>query len=1610
MSDTESIQSETSGRSPLVKWIRRVLFIILALLILGIMLLQFSPVQTWLSTKVTKYISEATNTTVTAERLKISPFDGIILQNFNVVDQQNDTIFYAGALNISLRKNLFHLLRNEIDLSYVGIKNLRLNIITETGESRSNLQKFLDNLSTSPSKKSAGPKMNFNVKDVDLSNLDIKFHNQNKGKVENIFLKSGTLDINYIDMGCNEYDINSAIFDEPVFRSHIYEFDCSPSDELAIDQIESTKAEVPDTESQPLTLTLREIVIKDGRFEKSNDLIIPEQRFKEYLDYNNFSFERINMLLEDFSLRNNSDVFAKLKTLSAVDNTGFVIRDIKSDTIIISPTSAELLGYTIEMGKTTIKDRLKFSFADFGAFSEFTDKVIIQSEFKDTRIFMDDLVHFIKSLSKVPFVVNNGKEIIEVNGRYFGKVNNLAGRDVDIKMGSKLSLAGSFNTRNLLDPDNTVLNIRLDRFDTSMKKIKMILPSFNLPPTFYKLGSIHFTGRFDGYIEDFVAYGKLKSDVGAAEMDMRLDITQGTNKANYSGTLNLQNFNMGLWSGNPDLGLVNFNSKVEDGKGLTLNTVKADLAATVKSLSFKKYEYKNFILDGKIDKNTFNGVFKIEDNNVDFVFDGSFEYLNNQAFLNFKSEVKRLDLQALNLSKVPLSFKANMDINLTGSNLNDFTGTLDINDLDMVSKDSAYNMKKISIISRNSIKGGKELKVDSDLGQIMIEGQYDIPNIVKSIKKIIRTNYPYITKNWKEDIVAGNTVQKFDFNINLTHSKNYLSLLGLYDSYFRKLDIKGRIDTYKNELSLASGIPFFKIKKDSLQDLQLLMTSNNSSGDILVHIDSTFAAGKRFNPIDLQTHLSGDTVNFELTTEKLIDSLENFDIRGQLIPHSKGYNLTLSDNLLVMLGTRWNIDPKNNVVLGNNYFSMDNMILSDGSRRIQLDDINNNKGVSLDIGHFDMDIINSVIKYDKMKLGGLTNVGFKINDVFQKEKEISCNINIPSFTINGDPYGILNIDLSKSKTLPVDAHISIGEFLDIKGTYDDKEKILDSKIKLKDAPMTILQYLLKDGIKDTDGYIDADLSISGPVKDLNIKGDGMVNKGKTTLVYTGVTYYFDKQKLKLTNTAIDLNGAQITDQNGNAGTIKGGLTHNRFKSFGVNASISGNNVVGLNTTKADNPDYYGYGVGQLSAEFIGLFEKVDMKINAVTGPGTRLFIPVDNSQTSINESFIKFVTKDKKGQPVLKKPFVVGGINIEMAITITPDADLSLIFNEAKGDIIKGKGRGNLKIDITRQGDFEIFGDYEIEQGEYLFTVALLPVAKPFVVERGGRITWTGDPVNATLDITANYQTRTSIKPFIEEYLSSASENTQALASQRSEVNLKLKLGGTLFKPDIKFDLSFPNLVSDVSTLADSKLRLLKSNELELNSNAMSLIVFNAFLPSNRVADVFGAAGLQSAGINTLSEFLSSQLSVYITNLLNSALEEDGLISGIDFEVGVRNNNLSFGNAATNNIFPDEIEVRLKNKFRFMDERFSLNVGGNYVFQNQGITINQVLPDFALEFLLTEDRKLKVRLYGKYDIDPISITSLREKYGLGVAYRTEFGNMVDFEKNVKNKVSEIIDK
>ena len=120
-----------------------------------------------------------------------------------------------------------------------------------------------------------------------------------------------------------------------------------------------------------------------------------------------------------------------------------------------------------------------------------------------------------------------------------------------------------------------------------------------------------------------------------------------------------------------------------------------------------------------------------------------------------------------------------------------------------------------------------------------------------------------------------------------------------------------------------------------------------------------------------------------------------------------------------------------------------------------------------------------------------------------------------------------------------------------------------------------------------------------------------------------------------------------------------------------------------------------------------------------------------------------------------------------------------------------------------------------------------------------------------------------------------------------------------------------------------------------------------------------GGDDIGNAGIGTLSEFVSSQLSLLFTGLLNEALADNGLISGIDFDIGLRKS--TFNGQSTNNagLLPDEIEVRLKNRFKFLDERLSLGLSGNYVRENENLIFGDYfIGDFVLEYFLSMTENL----------------------------------------------------
>ncbi|MEM9260883.1 MAG: translocation/assembly module TamB domain-containing protein, partial [Bacteroidota bacterium] len=315
---------------------------------------------------------------------------------------------------------------------------------------------------------------------------------------------------------------------------------------------------------------------------------------------------------------------------------------------------------------------------------------------------------------------------------------------------------------------------------------------------------------------------------------------------------------------------------------------------------------------------------------------------------------------------------------------------------------------------------------------------------------------------------------------------------------------------------------------------------------------------------------------------------------------------------------------------------------------------------------------------------------------------------------------------------------------------------------------------------------------------------------------------------------------------------------------------------------------------------------------------------------------------------------------------------------------------GDLQLNIPRDGELEMFGDYTITEGSYLFTFQkIININKEFSVRPNGKVTWTGDPFKANLAIEADYEDlKTSILPFIQEYLVADvnSEFTTA-ASSPTDVDLTLKLNGLLTQPDINFDLRFPSLDGRLETYANNKRRLLLLDQNELNRQVFGLIVAGQFLPSD-----LSFSGTDAA-INTVSEWLSSYFSLLLNDLLKNAFGEDAFISSFEFDFAYnsyRNSNLNTNNDGRSSALEFSFRKDFNNRWTLRGDVSLLN----NQFQGVGNTGTFVGNDLVIEYVLNDSRSLKLRAYQRSA--PDIALGRRNQFGTGLSWRREFDTLKEF--------------
>ena len=107
--------------------------IVVFLLLVSFMSVRFEYVQTNLAKYATKRLSEDLNTTIHIGKLNITPIKSIELQDFYVLDRENDTVIKTNSLSV-LVKNI-NLNNNKINIDEVTLNQADIQLIKREGQS-----------------------------------------------------------------------------------------------------------------------------------------------------------------------------------------------------------------------------------------------------------------------------------------------------------------------------------------------------------------------------------------------------------------------------------------------------------------------------------------------------------------------------------------------------------------------------------------------------------------------------------------------------------------------------------------------------------------------------------------------------------------------------------------------------------------------------------------------------------------------------------------------------------------------------------------------------------------------------------------------------------------------------------------------------------------------------------------------------------------------------------------------------------------------------------------------------------------------------------------------------------------------------------------------------------------------------------------------------------------------------------------------------------------------------------------------------------------------------------------------------------------------------------
>ncbi len=1334
--------------------------------------------------------------------------------------------------------------------------------------------------------------------------------------------------------------------------------------------------------SQPPKINIGEINLADADFaynETESDSI------KNGFDYYHFKLG-LEADLQAFKVIGDTIQF-DVNSLQAKDKkTGLQVNNLKTF-FLISQTSMEFLNLQMDVGKSFISDTVIFKFKSQADLSDFNRKVGINARLKNTVIHPEDLALFNGGTSPLPMP-------LELEGVISGRVSRFNYQNMRAKLGST-SIEGKLQMDGLPSVAETFIELDVKQGAVNINDLSFLFPE-NIFKAIKPLNRFALKGKFTGFLNDFVANGDFNGTLGKIRSDINLKINKEfVERSSYAGNLSLQKFHLGQYfKDTTTFQNVDLTGQIR-GTGLTEQSADFFLNGKILSIGILGYDYVNISTNARFASQLFSGQMTIDDPNLQFNANGSIDLRKGVNRVKIQASLDTAQFDKLGLIKDHLAISTYLDIDTKGLQIDSIFGEAYFNNSIISYKDQSLKLDSIHLTSLLD-KEGRILRFRSSLVDATLRGQYYYSSLFNDLTRLYN-EFKLNVKNDKAAIASyysqkTKSIQGYQANFELKlNDINPLAMLaGINASISKNTKIVGQfnngltsflsaystIDTVSigSRIFLKNEIEFSGSKiRDSVSVLAVLSVTSQKQ-----RLANAFSTKDLFSEIIWNK----DHVNFSLDANQ-VGTTNLIRLKSEIDFLKDSVKIKILPTRLRALDKEWTVNQKNYLLKKGKEWSIHDLELKNDNESILLDGFiseENDRLLTLQVSNLNLNILDAI---SSEKFNGIVNGEIKIRDVYESpflQNDVSINALTVSNFLIGDLIGKNTWNREKQQ---FDIDFTIDRFnkrtVSLKGFYNPKkESPLFVKASLAKTNLKIVEPFLRGIFSQIDGTLSGEYEITGDFAKPLINGDGVIEDGQIMIDYLRTLYTFSG-KLGINPTQIIFDNIELKDSFKNRSKLSGFLTHKNYSKFRINLNAEFSNFQLLNTSAKDNSLFYGqaYATGDLN--ILGPLENMKISATARSDKKTRILIPMNSTQSADKKDFISFVNLtelNKETNSIVKKDkSQPTGITMDLNLDITPDAYTEIIFNAKSGDIIRGYGRGDIRLQLDTKGEFTMFGLYEFERGYYNFTLYDV-INKEFTINKGSRISWTGDPYTGQLALNASYKQLTSLAPILT--LTQDQLNSPQMR-RKYPVEVLLKLEGPMLGPQINFDIvanDLPNSVpmdNGIPVQLKMSFQQFKSklDEQELQRQVFSLIILRRFSP----LDAFTASG--SDLTRSVSELLSNQLSYWLTQV-DENLE-------IDFDLP------SFDQEAFNTF-------QLRLSYSFFGGRLRVTRDGTFGNQYARSEVSNLLGDWTVDYLLTPDGKFKVKMFNRTNINQLT-SSLGSQStisaGVSLAHTQNFNNWLD---------------